>query len=141
MNLHGDTFQQIFSYQSGFWKILFAAPAASAAYVVVLCLIIALAKWLLLGRVKPGIYPLHSLWYVRHWFIGCLMNMSLELLFPLYSSIYLPPWLRLLGAKFGKNVEVSSTLIWWISMKASSWRTPFASVPLKSVKAGCACCR
>ena len=108
VNLHGDTFQQLFSYQSGFWKILFAAPAASAAYVVVLCLIIALAKRLLLGRVKPGIYPLHSLWYVRHWFIGCLMNMSLELLFPLYSSIYLPPWLRLLGAKFGKNVEVST---------------------------------
>jgi non-ribosomal peptide synthetase-like protein len=108
VNLHGDTLQQIFSYKSGFWKILLAAPAASAAYVMVLCLIIALAKRLLLGRVKPGIYPLHSLWYVRHWFIGCLMNMSLELLFPLYASIYLPPWLRLLGAKFGRNVEVST---------------------------------
>jgi non-ribosomal peptide synthetase-like protein len=108
VNLHGNTLQQVFSYQSGFWKIAIAAPAASAAYVVVLCLIIALAKKLLLGRVQPGIYPLHSLWYVRHWFIGCLMNMSLELLFPLYASIYLPPWLRLLGAKFGKNVEVST---------------------------------
>lgn len=108
VNLHGNTFQHIFSYESGFWKIVLAAPLCSAAYVVVLCLIIALAKKLLLGRVRPGIYPLHSLWYVRHWFIGCLMNMSLELLFPLYASIYLPPWLRLLGAKLGKNVEVST---------------------------------
>ena len=108
VNLHGNSFYHIFSYESGFWKIVLAAPFCSAAYVVVLCLIIALAKKLLLGRVHPGIYPLHSLWYVRHWFIGCLMNMSLELLFPLYASIYLPPWLRLLGAKFGKNVEVST---------------------------------
>ncbi|MBB5033584.1 Pls/PosA family non-ribosomal peptide synthetase [Prosthecobacter vanneervenii] len=108
VNLHGDSLQHIFSYESGFWKIVMAAPFAGASYVVVLCLIIALAKKILLGRVQPGIYPLHSLWYVRQWFIGCLLNMSLELLFPLYASIYLPPWLRMLGAKLGKNVEVST---------------------------------
>ncbi|WP_395739162.1 Pls/PosA family non-ribosomal peptide synthetase [Prosthecobacter sp.] len=108
VNLHGDSLQHIFSYESGFWKIVMAAPLAGAAYVLTLCLIIALAKKLLLGRVRPGIYPLHSLWYVRHWFIGCLMNMSLELLFPLYASIYLPPWLRMLGSRLGKNVEVST---------------------------------
>ena len=36
------------------------------------------------------------------------MNLSLDILGPLYASVYLPPWYRLLGAKLGKGVEVST---------------------------------
>jgi non-ribosomal peptide synthetase-like protein len=34
--------------------------------------------------------------------------LSLDVLGPLYASVYLPPWYRMLGAKLGKGVEVST---------------------------------
>ena len=36
------------------------------------------------------------------------MDMSLELLGPLYGTMYLIPWLRMLGAKIGRKAEVST---------------------------------
>jgi non-ribosomal peptide synthetase-like protein len=79
-----------------------------ASFIVLLALEIAAIKWLLLGRVKAGSYPLNSLFYLRKWFVSQTMNLSLDILGPLYASVYLAPWYRLLGAKLGKGAEVST---------------------------------
>ena len=84
------------------------APLVAFSYVVLLGLEIAAFKWLLLGRVKPGRYPIHSLFYVRKWFVDHLMDLSLDFLGPLYASVYLEPWFKLLGAKLGKQAEIST---------------------------------
>lgn len=89
------------------WYIL-AAPLVAISFVTILCLEIALAKWLLLGRVRPGRYPVESWFYWRKWFVDQLMDISLDLLGPLYATLYLAPWYRLLGAKVGKNAEIST---------------------------------
>jgi non-ribosomal peptide synthetase-like protein len=68
------------------------------------------AKWLLLGRVTAGRYQLDNGFYLRHWFCDRLLHTSLDLLFPAYSTLYLPPWLRLLGARLGKRAEVSTIM-------------------------------
>src|SRR4029077_13362512 len=78
------------------------------SFVVLLCLEIALAKWLLLGRVKAGQYELHSRFYLRKWFVDQLMELSLDIIGPLYSTLYLAPWYRLLGARLGHRAEVST---------------------------------
>lgn len=100
--------ESFFATYQEYWKLILAAPVSALFYVVSLCLVIALAKRIVIGRVKPGKYPLRSYWHVRKWFADCLMNLSRELLFPLYASLYLPPWLRMLGAKVGRNSEVST---------------------------------
>jgi non-ribosomal peptide synthetase-like protein len=69
---------------------------------------IVVVKWLLLGRVRPGTYSLYSSFYLRQWFFDQLMDLSLDLLGPLYSTLYLAPWLRMLGAKLGRRAEVST---------------------------------
>jgi non-ribosomal peptide synthetase-like protein len=44
------------------------------------------------------------------WATERLMSMAREGLFPLYASLFTPVWLRLLGAKVGRNVEASTVL-------------------------------
>ena len=85
-----------------------AAFPAALSFIVLLSLEIVAVKWLLLGRVKPGRYPLESFFYLRKWFVDQLLDMSLDLLGPMYATLYLNPWYRLLGAKLGRNAEVST---------------------------------
>jgi non-ribosomal peptide synthetase-like protein len=92
----------------GLWWGVLSTPLLAALFVILLCLEIALAKWVLMGRVKAGRYRVQSFLYVRKWFVDSLMHMALVLLHPLYATLYLPPWFRLLGAKLGKRVEIST---------------------------------
>jgi non-ribosomal peptide synthetase-like protein len=92
----------------GYFLYLVAAPAVALSFMVIMPLEIAAVKWLLLGRVKAGTYRCHSWFFVRKWFFDQYMELSLDLLGPLYATLYLPPWFRLLGAKLGRNAEVST---------------------------------
>ena len=96
------------NYADDYYWYLFLSPFVGLSFVVLLALEIIVVKWLLLGRVKPGRHPLHSLFYFRKWFVDQTMNLSLDILGPLYASVYLPPWYRMLGAKLGKGVELST---------------------------------
>jgi non-ribosomal peptide synthetase-like protein len=92
----------------GWQRSLLAAPLVAVSFIVLLCIEIVLLKWLLLGRVKPGRYPIRSGFYLRKWFVDQLMNLSLDVMGPLYATLYLAPWYRMLGAKLGKNAELST---------------------------------
>jgi non-ribosomal peptide synthetase-like protein len=83
-------------------------PAAGVLGMVTFCLWIALLKCLILPRVRPGIYRVESALYLRKWAVDLLMKASRTLAKPLYTTIYLPPWLRLLGARIGRRAEIST---------------------------------
>ena len=76
-------------------------------HVVWFCLAIAALKALILGRSKPGVYSVESWFFLRKWLIDALLSLSYGFLLPLYTTVYLPPWLRLLGAKIGARAEIS----------------------------------
>ena len=63
-------------------------------------------KWLIVGRLKPGRYPLWGVAYFRWWLADRLVEAA-----PTYmlsgSSLY-PLWLRALGAKVGRDVTIGS---------------------------------
>ncbi len=96
--------------QSPHWYLwLFpSAILGSMSFIGIFCLQVILLKQLCLGKVRPGTYPLHSSFGLRHWFIDRLMTVSLEMVPTLYSTLYLLPWLRLLGAKIGARAEIST---------------------------------
>src|SRR4029077_19142807 len=96
------------NYLDPYYWYLLLAPLVGLSFVVLLALEIAAIKWLLLGRVKPGRYPLHGFYYLRKWFFDQTMDLSLDVLGPLYASVYLTPWYKLLGAKLGRGAEVST---------------------------------
>jgi non-ribosomal peptide synthetase-like protein len=85
-----------------------SALFGSMSFIGVFCIQVVILKYLLLGKVRPGTYPLHSSFGLRHWFIDRLMSMSLEMVPTLYSTLYLLPWLRMLGAKIGARAEIST---------------------------------
>ena len=84
------------------------SPVLALVYVLAMCLLTVAVKWALLGRVKPGRYPLWSWFYVRFWFVRQLGLLALELLHPLYATLYVRPWYRALGAKVGARAEIST---------------------------------
>lgn len=90
------------------WGLAGLLLASVPAGVIATCLLIAALKRLVLSRIEPGTYPVSSALYLRKWLSDALMRLSRSLLLPVYTTLYLPPWLRLLGAKIGARAELST---------------------------------
>ena len=90
------------------YSYLILAPLLAVIYVVLMCTLTVVVKWCLLGRVRPGVYPIWSWFYVRYWFVKQLSELALDLLHPIYATLYVAPWYRALGAKVGARAEVST---------------------------------
>jgi len=89
------------------WAIA-SVVVAVPVHVVWYCLSIAAIKALILGRMTPGVYHVESMLFLRKWTVDVLLATSRTYLHPLYTTIYLPTWLRLLGAKIGVRAEIST---------------------------------
>lgn len=88
-------------------SVFLAAPVNVALY----CLIVAGIKALILRRTEPGVYPVESLYYLRKWAVDLLLSDSSRFASMVYTTIYFPLWLRLLGAKIGKRAEISTVTL------------------------------
>lgn len=89
---------------------LLLVPAVLAAGVVYAGAVIALVRFCSLGM-RGGVFPVHSRAGWQAWTTERLLDSARNFLFPLYSSLFTPFWLRLLGARVGKNVEASTVLL------------------------------
>ncbi|MEU4523648.1 Pls/PosA family non-ribosomal peptide synthetase [Amycolatopsis sp. NPDC024027] len=93
-----------------FTRALVFVPVATAAYFLTyLLLVLVGVRSLSIGMVE-GYHPVHGRVAWQVWATERLMSMAREGLFPLYASLFTPVWLRLLGAKVGRNVEASTVL-------------------------------
>jgi non-ribosomal peptide synthetase-like protein len=90
------------------YAFLVFAPVLALLYVLGMCVLTVAAKWLLLGRVKPGVRSIWSGFYVRFWFTRQLNHLALELLHPIYATLYVAPWYRAMGARIGRRAEIST---------------------------------
>lgn len=95
-------------WATGGYSYVLLSPVLALIYVLLMCTLTVTAKWLLLGRVKPGVYSIWSNFYVRYWFVKQLGELALDLLHPIYATLYVRPWYRALGAKIGERAEVST---------------------------------
>ena len=99
----------ITGYQQGwFWTSVLILFAAMPVLILVMCLWITLLKAIILRRAQPGVYELYSVYYLRYWLAFDLMRLVGSMMLPVFTTIYLPPWMRLLGAKLGKHCELST---------------------------------
>ncbi|MCX5787883.1 MAG: peptide synthetase, partial [Elusimicrobia bacterium] len=95
-------------HQDPGFRFLVAAPLVAASFVFFLCLEVWAFKRLLLGRLREGRYPVGGGFYARKWFFDQMMDLSLEVTGTLYTTMYLAPWLRALGARLGPRSEIST---------------------------------
>jgi non-ribosomal peptide synthetase-like protein len=85
-----------------------ATPFVGASFVILMTTEVALFKWLLVGRVRPGRYPVDGWFYIRNWVVDQLLALALGSVGQLHATLYLAPWYRALGAKLGRFVELST---------------------------------
>ena len=87
-----------------FWAIYLRSTAYTAAVFVLMCILPVAAKWIILGRFRPGEIRLWSLAYFRFWLVKTLMRTSPLVL--LRGSPLTTFYLRAMGAKVGRNVTI-----------------------------------
>ena len=95
-------------FQLGKYFVL--AFPATAVLIVCTALLSAGIRWLVLPRLKPGSWPVHSNLYCAKWLVSQIQESSLAVLHGVYATVYAPFWYRLLGAKVGRDAEISSAL-------------------------------
>lgn len=98
---HSDTALQLFKY------FVLAFPA-TAVLIICTALISAALRWAVLMRLKAGRWPVHSNVYCRRWLVNQIQESSLNILHGVYATVYAPYWYRLLGAKVGRDAEIST---------------------------------
>nr|WP_255805249.1 Pls/PosA family non-ribosomal peptide synthetase [Corynebacterium kalidii] len=91
-------------------SLVWLAPAVLAVGVVYAGAVLVLVRLCSIG-VKEGTFPVHSRVGWQVWTTERLLDASRSFLFPIYSSLFTPVWLRLLGARVGSNVEASTVLL------------------------------
>ena len=95
-------------YSNESYHFLWLTIGVGVSFVILLTVIITILKWILLGNIKEGIYPVDSIFYYKKWFFDQLMKLSLQVIGTLYTTLYLQIWFRMLGVKMGKRVEIST---------------------------------
>lgn len=92
-------------------QLLMSLPLAAVAWFTANLLLVLGATRLLGTGLKEGYYRVRSRIGWQVWATERVLDLARELLFPIYASLFTPVWLRLLGARIGKNVEASTVLL------------------------------
>ena len=83
--------------------------ATGLAYTVYAALVVVAVR--LLGRgLSEGYHPTTSRVAIQAWAVERLMDAARSTLFPVYSSVATPLWLRALGAQVGRGTEISTVI-------------------------------
>lgn len=90
------------------FKNLLASPVLALIYLILFAAETILLTRILQRGIKPGNYPIYSAFYVRKWLADQLISLSLIVLHPIYATVFVSWFFRALGAKIGKNTEIST---------------------------------
>ncbi len=90
------------------FSYLIVTPSLALSYIIIFALVILVLTRLLQWGIKPGKYPIFSGFYLRKWFADQLISLSLIVMHPIYATVFVSLWFRALGAKIGKNTEIST---------------------------------
>lgn len=93
------------------WRLLGWAPLGLVAgYLALALLILAIVRGAAVV-IRPGVHPVRSAAGLGVWTTMRVLDDARTWLFPLYASTLTPVWFRLLGARFGRDVEASTALM------------------------------
>lgn len=90
-----------------FITMFFAIPLGALLFLGLYYSCIVVCKKIIMDKVKPGDYPLRSFYYFRHWIMVKMLDG--DEISIMADTLYLPFFLRLLGAKLGRGVEMGET--------------------------------
>ena len=85
-------------------------PAVLLTGLVFAAVVVLLVRLLAIGLVE-GVHPVRGRVAWQAWTTERLLDAARTILFPIYSSLFTPIWLRMLGARVGREVEASTVLL------------------------------
>lgn len=92
------------------FKFFALSLPASLVFILATVLLSALIRWTFLPRIRAGSWPVHSNLYLAKWLVNQIQESSLAVLHGIYATVYSAAWYRLLGARVGKETELSTAL-------------------------------
>ncbi|WP_242088166.1 Pls/PosA family non-ribosomal peptide synthetase [Curtobacterium sp. DN_7.5] len=92
-------------------RALAAVPLGALVAGVVYALLVVVSVRLLGLGLHEGRHPVRSRIGWQVWTTERVLDAARTLLFPVYASLVTPLWLRLLGARVGRNTEISTVLL------------------------------
>ena len=93
------------------WVTAATIPAAYLVYLLSGLFLTLITKWLVLGKLKEGNYPVWSWYFLRWWLVRLAIDRNNARLAVLKHTPLITWWYRLLGAKIGNGVVIDTTLI------------------------------
>jgi len=91
-------------------KFFLLALPASLVFIAFTALAAAALRVLFLPRMQAGTWPVHGNRYLSKWLVNQIQESSLAVLHGVYATVFSASWYRLLGAKVGKETELSTAL-------------------------------
>lgn len=85
-------------------------PATLSVGITFAGAVVLIVKLLSIG-LSEGVHPVRGRVAWQAWTIERLLDSARTFLFPIYSSLFTPVWLRMLGAEVGRSVEASTVLL------------------------------
>jgi non-ribosomal peptide synthetase-like protein len=98
------------SYADLLGLLVWLPVSALVGMVVLAVLVVVVVRTAAVG-VRPGVHPVRSRAGLAVWTTVRVLDDARSWLYPLYASTLTPTWLRLLGARIGKDVEASTVLM------------------------------
>jgi non-ribosomal peptide synthetase-like protein len=86
------------------------ALPASLVFILVTVLLSAGIRWAFCRACGPGAGRCTATRYLAKWLVNQIQEASLAVLHGIYATVYSAAWYRLLGAKVGKETELSTAL-------------------------------
>ncbi|WP_438353718.1 Pls/PosA family non-ribosomal peptide synthetase [Microbacterium sp. CJ88] len=90
--------------------VAWLVPAVLVTGVVFAAIVVVAVRLLAIGLVE-GDHPVRGRVAWQAWTTERLLDSARTVLFPIYSSLFTPIWLRMLGARIGRDVEASTVLL------------------------------
>ncbi|MBS1647321.1 MAG: amino acid adenylation domain-containing protein [Bacteroidetes bacterium] len=90
------------------FSYLWFTPIFALSYVLVFLLQTIISSKIFRSKIKTGSYSIYSTTYLAKWLNDQMMNISLNVLHPIYATIFIAPIFRAFGAKVGKKTEIST---------------------------------
>jgi len=87
---------------------LFATPIFSIIYLVLFIIEIVILTKIFNRKILVGTYSVYSETFINKWFTDQLFSLLLLVIKPIFATVYINSIYRLLGAKVGKNTEISN---------------------------------
>jgi len=99
------------AHAHGLAAALFSAPEVFSVWVASILLVTICAKWSLVGRYRPGAYPLWGLYFIRWWIVDRLAKSCQVLIHYIVGTPVLEWYLKFMGAHVGKGVTIKTVYI------------------------------